>query len=115
MRSLTVFHQCTVQLSVRLASVDIILLDFDAIAGEFVSLRERPRSGIGRGLDGLANRTVARASERVIARCIYCTVGIRRLVTLRSRQIPASPSDGRGILWKAMVEELEVESFGSSS
>jgi hypothetical protein len=32
--SLTVFHQCTVHLGVRRPSLDIILLDFDAIAGD---------------------------------------------------------------------------------
>ena len=63
MLSLTVSHQCHVQSGVRIPSLDIILLDFDAIAGEFVGLRKRPRSGIGRELDALANGTVlARAN-----------------------------------------------------
>ena len=38
MPTLAVFHQCGVHLGVRIASLDIILLDFDAIAGEFVSV-----------------------------------------------------------------------------
>jgi hypothetical protein len=42
MPSLTVFHQCTVQLGVRKPSLHIILLNFDAIAGEFFSLRRCP-------------------------------------------------------------------------
>jgi hypothetical protein len=41
MLSLTVFHQGTVQLGVRKMSLAIILLDFDAIAGEFGGLHKR--------------------------------------------------------------------------
>jgi len=52
--SLTLFHQCSVQWSVRIPSLDIILLDFDAIAGE-LGLRLRSCSRIGHQLDGLAN------------------------------------------------------------
>jgi hypothetical protein len=41
MLSLTVFHQSVVQLGVRKVSLAIILLDFDAITGEFGGLRRR--------------------------------------------------------------------------
>jgi hypothetical protein len=61
--TLTVFHQCAVQLPVRIASLDIILLDFDAITGQFLSFSERPRSGCGHGLDGLVSRTVLTAAN----------------------------------------------------
>jgi len=39
MLSLTVLHQHAVRLSVRMASLDIILLDFDAIAGQFLQFQ----------------------------------------------------------------------------
>ena len=57
MPSLTVSHHCIVQFGVRIASLDIILLDFDAIAGQFsVSVNDLAPGLINGSTDWLGER-----------------------------------------------------------
>ena len=81
--SLALFHQCAVQFGVRIPSVDIFLLDFGTIAGEFLSNERRPSSRGGywrEGLIGEAHLAAGISSRMDVLEDITSDIGSGLLV-----------------------------------